>query len=83
MFQKDSSSPTMQNQGSRGVEMCVSSGVPSNTGSAERPKLQAITVVLHAFIEPAHWGITPESLQVEVRCDLNWESNNAEVKYRR
>ena len=47
----------------------------SNTCSAEAK----ITLVLHAFIEPNHWERTPESVRVEVRCDLSWEKNNAVV----
>ena len=50
----------------------------SKTGAAETQ----ITLVLHAFIEPNHWGRTPESVRVEVHCDLNWDENNAIVHCR-
>ena len=77
MFQRNSSSQTGQNQG-RGYELSTGS-VTSNTRSAETQ----ITLVLHAFIEPAHWGREQETLRVQVRCDLSWESNNAEVQCRK
>ena len=50
----------------------------SKSGAAETQ----ITLVLHAFIEPTHWERTPESVRVEVRCDLSWEKNNAIVQCR-
>lgn len=51
----------------------------SNQGSAEG-NYQEIKVILHAFIEPAHWGKQYENLKVEVRSDLDWGKHSAEVQ---
>lgn len=72
-FQKDVFNQSGQKQSSRGDELSASSGVSSSA------KTQ-ITVIFRAYIEPRHWGRTSENVRVEVRCDLNWDMNNADVK---
>ena len=75
IFQGNSSYQTGQNQNSGGDELSGGSTVLCKTGAAETQ----ITIVLHAFIEPKHWGRTPESVRIQVRCDLSWEENKAVV----
>ena len=83
-LQNDACDSTEQIQdGQVGKVLSVKSGTSSNQGSATAKHHVTIEVILHAFINPDHWGRTCENLTIEVRSDLDWTKNCAEIHFGR